>query len=47
MYLGARNYKEADVFLDFLNSQYVKVKWTREIAKDKVLPYLVLDLEKR
>ena len=37
---------EADIFLDFLNSQHVKVKWTREIEKDKVLPYLDLHLGK-
>ena len=37
---------EADIFLDFLNSQHVKVKWTREIEKNKVLPYLDLHLEK-
>ena len=37
---------KADIFLDFLHSQHVKVKWTREIEKDKVLPYLDLHLEK-
>ena len=37
---------EGDIFLDFLNSQHVKVKWTREIEKDKVLPYLDSQLEK-